>query len=172
MIWHLIAALFAALAAAGIAALLRTLSGKRLPRWIIPVFAGLGMLGYQIQHEYSWFSHKQQLLPASAEVVDTRQAAMFWRPWTYLVPMTTSFRVVDRDSRVVSETDGQRLVEFILYRFDKEYVDRISHQPFLLNCTTRELVPLGEESREPQTERLRRLGEEDPLLTTVCADEA
>ena len=37
MIWHLIAAIFAGLGAAGLGLLLRTLSGKRLPRWIVPV---------------------------------------------------------------------------------------------------------------------------------------
>ncbi len=66
MIWHLIAAIFAGLGAAGLGLLLRTLSGKRLPRWIVPVCAGLGMLGYQIQHEYGWFDHKRQQLPDSA----------------------------------------------------------------------------------------------------------
>ncbi|WP_163577438.1 hypothetical protein [Halomonas faecis] len=171
MIWHLIAALFAGLGAAGIGLLLRTLSGKRLPRWIIPVCAGLGMLGYQIQTEYAWFEHKQQQLPPSAEVVSSREEAMVWRPWTFLVPMTTSFHVIDHDNRVVRETDDQRLVEFILYRFDKEYVDQVSHQAHLMNCSSRELVPLAGDNREPRTEQMRRLDEDDALFKAACADQ-
>ncbi|TFH88641.1 hypothetical protein EQG41_02070 [Billgrantia azerbaijanica] len=170
MIWHLIAAVFAGLGAAGVGLLLRTLSAKRLPRWIVPVFAGLGMLGYQIQHEYTWFAHKSAQLPDSARVVDTEQSAAFWRPWTYLVPLTTAFTVIDEESLVRSRADDQRLVEFILYRFDREYVERLSHQAYLMNCTTRELVPLAEESREPRTDQLRSLGEADPLFTAVCAN--
>ena len=95
MIWHLIGAIFAGLGAAGIGLLLRKVSGKRLPRWIIPALGGLGMLGYQIQTEYSWYEHKRSLLPESARVVQAEQDAMFWRPWTYLFPMTTAFSVVD-----------------------------------------------------------------------------
>ncbi|MHB1371312.1 MAG: hypothetical protein ACYCW7_14085, partial [Pseudomonadaceae bacterium] len=63
MFWHLIAAVAAALAGAGIALVLRSLSGKRLPAWIIPVFAGLGMFGYTIYYEYTWFETSQARLP-------------------------------------------------------------------------------------------------------------
>ena len=170
MIWHLIAAIFAGLGAAGVGLLLRTLSAKRLPRWIVPVCAGLGILGYQIQHEYTWFEHKRAQLPDSAQVVNTEQSAAFWRPWTYLVPLTTAFTVVDEASlvRAPGDADGQRLVEFILYRFEREYVERFSHQAYLMNCATRELVPLAEESREPRTERMQRLAADAALLSAVC----
>ncbi|WP_069383369.1 hypothetical protein [Halomonas caseinilytica] len=168
MIWHLIAAIFAGLGAAGLGLLLRTLSGKRLPRWIVPVCAGLGMLGYQIQHEYGWFDHKRQQLPDSARIISTTQEPAFWRPWTYLRPMTTAFTVVDRDDRVVTTADGQRLVEFILYRFTSGASERVIHQAQLLNCDSRELVPLGEEQRQPQTDELRRLTGSDPLYQEIC----
>ncbi|WP_163558584.1 hypothetical protein [Halomonas sp. NO4] len=170
MIWHLIAAVFAGLGAAGVGLLLRTLSARRLPRWIVPVCAGLGILGYQIHHEYTWFEHKRAQLPDTARVVTTEQSAAFWRPWTYLVPLTTAFTVVDEQSlvRTPSEADEQRLVEFILYRFEREYVERFSHQAYLMNCTTRELIPLAEESREPRTERMQRLSDGAKLLNAVC----
>ncbi|SDJ51282.1 hypothetical protein [Billgrantia gudaonensis] len=172
MIWHLIAAVFAGLGAAGIGLLLRTLSAKRLPRWIVPVCAGLGILGYQIHHEYTWFEHKRAQLPDSARVVDTEQSTAFWRPWTFLAPLTTAFTVVDEQSLASSqsEADDQRLVEFILYRFEREYVERFSHQAYLMNCTTRELVPLEGESRTPRTDRLRRLDDSNPLFGAVCTD--
>jgi len=48
MFWHLIAAIVAGVAGAGIGLLLRSLTRKRLPKWIIPVCAGLGMLSYTI----------------------------------------------------------------------------------------------------------------------------
>ncbi len=166
MIWHLIAAIFAGLGAAGLGQLLRLASGKRLPRWLVPVFAGLGMLGYQVYTEYSWFDHKRGQLPPSAEVVDEERSQVFWRPWTYLVPLTNAFRVIDHDSLRSAEIDGQRVVEFMLYRFERRPVDSVSHQALLLNCATRELLPLDE---GPRLEHLRRLREEAALHRLLCA---
>ncbi|MCC5883730.1 MAG: hypothetical protein JJU25_13965 [Halomonas sp.] len=169
MIWHLVAALFAALGAAGLGLILRLASGKRLPTWIIPVFAGLGMLGYQVHYEYSWLEHKQEQLPPTSRVVHTEQDSMLWRPWTYVVPLTVAFSVVDQNSMVPRQVDDQELVEFILYRFEKEYIDRLHHQPYLMNCTTSQMVPISEESRQPLTDGMRRVNEGSRLLEAVCS---
>lgn len=166
MIWHLIAAIFAGLGAAGIAQLLRLASGRRLPRWLVPVFAGLGMLGYQVYTEYSWFDHKRDQLPPTALVVDSERGQAFWRPWSYFFPLTSAFRVVDQQSVRVAEIDDQRVVEFMLYRFERQPMDSVTHQALLLNCESRELVPLD---NGPRLERLRRLSEDAPLLQAVCA---
>ncbi|QOR37823.1 hypothetical protein HNO52_04335 [Billgrantia diversa] len=170
MIWHLIAAVFAGLGAAGVGLLLRTLSGKRLPRWIVPVFAGLGILGYQINHEYSWFEHKRSQLPATAQVVDTEEERMFWRPWTYAVPLTVGFSVVDRSSMRQMEAEGDPLVEFILYRFEKEYMDRLDHQLYLMNCKTQEMVPLVGEEPSPNLQALREVDSSSRLYEAVCVN--
>lgn len=163
MIWHLIAAVFAALAAAGIGLALRHLSGRRLPRWIVPVFAGLGMLSYQIHVEYSWFEHKKAQLPASAVVIDSAAPGNFWRPWTYLIPMTSKFSVVEPEG--VHRQDA--VAEFLLYHFERHHTDVVTTQPYLLNCASRELVPVDTDTREPMG-RLRTLRATSTLLTTVC----
>jgi len=169
MIWHLIAAVFAGLAAAGIGLILRTLSGKRLPKWIVPVFGGLGMLGYQIHVEYSWFEHKQAQLPDTAVVISSDTGTAVWRPWTFAIPMTTKFSLVDSENIRMSEQDGDRLAEFILYQFERHHTDILITQPYLLNCESRELVPVNQETREPILEEIRILRETSPLLNTVCA---
>ncbi|WP_110667165.1 hypothetical protein [Salinicola halophilus] len=170
MIWHWVAAISAGLGAAGLALLLRTLSGKRLPRWIIPAFAGLGLLAYQIHYEYDWYAYKRQQLPASAEVVATEKSRMFWRPWTYLYPLTTAFSVVDRDKLLTSQVDGERLVEFILYRFERQHRDVLTHQAYLMNCRSRERVPLTEDGRQPELDRLQHLQNGDPQVEAVCTE--
>ena len=71
MLWQLVAAVFAGLGAAGVGLILRQLSGKRLPRWIVPALGGLGMIGYQVHYEYAWFDYKQAQLPASAAGAST-----------------------------------------------------------------------------------------------------
>ncbi|WP_447043360.1 hypothetical protein [Vreelandella sp. H-I2] len=171
MIWHLIAAVFAGLAAAGIGLILRTLSGKRLPKWIVPVCGGLGMLGYQIQVEYSWFEHKQAQLPDTATVISTESSTAVWRPWTFAVPMTTKFSMVDSENIRFTEQEGSRLAEFILYQFERHHTDILLTQPYLLNCNSREIVPLAEETREPALDEMRTLRETSPLLTTVCSNQ-
>lgn len=169
MLWHLIAAIFAGLGSAGIAMLLRKLSGQRLPRWIIPAFAGLGILGYQISQEYSWFEHKQQQLPPDAQVVSAEQRSMIWRPWTYLFPITNAFTVVDDSS--AGEPDTSETVTFQLYHFERAYPDRVSHHPSLLNCTSRELVPLDKENGRPLVKDMRRLSSDSSLYRHLCADQ-
>nr|WP_298379248.1 hypothetical protein [uncultured Halomonas sp.] len=170
MIWHLIAAAFAGLGAAGIGLLLRFASGKRAPRWVVPVFAGLGMLAYQINYEYAWFEDKQARLPETATVVSTNKAQMLWRPWTYLVPLTTAFDVVDQDSLARSQVNGEPLVEFILYQFEKSYQDLVTPQAYLINCATRDKLPLVGESRQPDLSGLQRIDPSTSLFKTVCSD--
>ncbi|WP_110686133.1 hypothetical protein [Salinicola aestuarinus] len=169
MIWHWVAAASAALGAAGIALLLRALSGRRLPRWMIPAFAGLGLLAYQIHYEYDWYDNKRQQLPESAQVVSTEQSRMLWRPWTYRYPLTTAFSVVDRDTLRESRANGDRLVEFILYRFERQYRDVLTHQAYLMNCSAGERVPLIGARRRPDLDRLRQLEENDPQRQAVCS---
>ncbi len=167
MIWHLFALAVAGLGAAGIGYMLRAASGKKLPTWIVPVFAGIGMLSYQIYFEYYWFEHKQSQLPENSVVVASETQQAIWRPWTYLLPMTVSFSVVDRSNLSEVQLDDNRITRFILYRFRKEYVDLVSHHTHLLNCDTRELVPESEEGR-PRPEMMRVLSGDDPLYLAVC----
>ncbi|GAB2792047.1 hypothetical protein GCM10027040_17700 [Halomonas shantousis] len=170
MIWQLIAALAAGLGAAGVGLILRQLSGKRLPRWIIPALGGLGILGYQIHYEYSWFDHKRAQLPESAQVVSTEAHHMFWRPWTYLFPLTIAFNVIDQNNLVTRKAGEDHLVEFILYRFERQHTDHISHQAYLLNCSAREMVPLAEDDGQPRYAQLHRVESSAPLFQAICTN--
>ncbi len=166
MLLHLIAIVFAGLGAAGIALLLRKLSGSRLPKWIIPVFAGLGMLSFQIHHEYSWFDHKQGLLPEGSKVISSEKGTAFWRPWTFAFPMTTAFVVLDENTLDYQIIQGEKTARFMLYRFEKHYTDLVSHQAYLLNCDHRELVEIATSAEQPR--RMQTLASEDPLYRTIC----
>ena len=65
MIWEFVATLSAGIGAAGIMMMIR-LFIKKLPKWLVPAAAGLGMIGFQVYSEYTWFSHTRSLLPESA----------------------------------------------------------------------------------------------------------
>lgn len=96
MALELIAAIVAAFALAGIALAARKLSGNRLPKWVISVAAGIGLIGFTIWSEYDWFSRVSGELPEGVEVVWHSEQAMPLRPWTYLAPITTKFVALDR----------------------------------------------------------------------------
>lgn len=167
MIWTIIAIAVSGLGAAGIALLLRKVSGNRLPMWIVPVFAGVGMLAYQISWEYSWYEHQVQRQPAGSIVVATEQNPMIWRPWTFHFPMTTAFTVLDSRQIIRHQVNDDRVAEFILYRFEKQHVDRVTPSAYLLNCDSQELIPLSAE-KQPLLDKMKRLDTTDALYRQIC----
>ena len=166
MFWTFVATVFAGLGAAGIALGIRAITAKKAPKWIIPAFAGLGMLGYLIHGEYTWYDHKQDMLPEEAVVVDTETDGILWRPWTFAFPYVTAFSTVDTKS-ISQDTTNPDIVRFTLYRFEQKLTDAISHRVHILNCQSRELVPLGSDGT-PRVDNMKMLDSTDRLLTTVC----
>lgn len=167
MIWHLLAAFSAGLAAAGIALILRKISGERIPKWFIPAFAGVGMLAYQINMDYGWYAHKLDKLPSESVIVSSEATGKIWQPWTFVFPLTSAFTVLDTKSLDTRVIDGQRISQFVLYRFEKHYTDRVANKPFVVNCQTRELLPLNEQgSLDVDAKQVLLSG--DTLLSKVC----
>lgn len=168
MFWNLVATVFAGLGAAGIALAIRSLTRKKAPKWIIPVFAGLGMMAYQVYIEYTWFDHMKSRLPAEAEVVSTQSHSTWWRPWSYVLPQITSFTVLDRQSIERQSTDQGEVTRFILYRFRDTYGGRVSEGIHLANCSTGELVPVTNQGM-PLVEQMRKLPPDNTLRRAVCS---
>ena len=166
MFWTFIATVFCGLGAAGIALGIRAVSRKTAPTWIIPVFAGAGMLGYLIYGEYTWFELKQSQLPEEAIIVDTESDGVLWRPWTFIAPYVTAFSTVDTKSIRRSEENSE-VTHFILYRFEQKLTDVVSHRVHIIHCGNRELVPLGSDGN-PRIDNMKQLGVNDKLYQTVC----
>lgn len=113
---EILAAIVAAVAMAGIGLMLRKLSGGRLPRWIVPVFAGLGLLGFTVWSEYDWFSRVSAQLPEGVIVVAAEESSSPLRPWSFVAPMTTAFIAMDTRATVAHpDAPSLRLVQ--LYSF-------------------------------------------------------
>jgi hypothetical protein len=166
MFWTLVATVVCGLGAAGIALMLRSLTRQRLPKWLIPVFAGAGMMAYLVQGEYTWYDFKQTQLPSEAVVVNTESQAVIWRPWSFAFPYVTAFSTVDINS-VQRNANDDNVVLFVLYRFEQTLTDSVSHRVHLLNCANRELVPLASDGR-PSLDNMKILTPDDRLLITVC----
>lgn len=170
MFWHLIAAIIAAVGGAGVALLLRALTRKLLPKWIIPVFAGLGMLAYTIHYEYTWFDYKEARLPQGSVVVASEKGAMFWRPWTLQFPMALVYTVLDGANAQVTDTDQGRVARFVLYRFEKQHLlSTVTSSAHQLLCTEQVMFRLNEEGLA-QFNTLTELEFNDPLYQALCSD--
>ena len=87
---------------AGIAALLYASShalrkaGVALPRWIMPAAIGLGMLGFAVWNEYSWYGRVTGQLPQTVQVLETGSGGKAWRPWAFVVPVVNRIALIDR----------------------------------------------------------------------------
>lgn len=95
MLFELIAAIVAGVALAGIVMALRRLSRGLLPKWLVPAAAGIGILGYGVWSEYSWFSRSLATQPEGVLIAWHNEESAPWRPWSYLVPVVTRFTAVD-----------------------------------------------------------------------------
>lgn len=168
MLWTLLAIVVSGVGAAGIALLMRKLTRNKLPKWIVPLFGGLGMLGYQVVYEYSWFEHQLERQPPESVVVASEAGHVFWRPWSYFMPIITAFTVLDSKSVVRNQVGDEQVAEFMLYRFEKQHVDHVSHRAHLLNCATAELLPL-DDKRQPLLAQLKRIDKGGVLYRRTCS---
>ena len=171
MIWHLIAAIIAGVAGAGIGLLLRSLTRKRLPMWIIPVCAGLGMLSYTIHYEYTWFESTEARLPEGSVVVSSEEGEMLWRPWTMLFPMPLGYTVLDGTNAQMEETSQGRVARFVLYRFKKEHLmSTVTSAPHMLLCTEMTMFRLND-AGQAKFDTMVKLEADEKLFQAVCAGE-
>jgi len=116
MFIELIATFAIGFAGAGIALIANHLTGKRLPRWIIPVMAGGAMISFTIFNEYSWYTRTANALPEGIHVAKKVEQSVFYRPWTYLVPYVDRFIAVDKLSvRKNDKFPNQRILDLLIY---------------------------------------------------------
>lgn len=114
MLFDLIVALCAGFALGGTAMLLRRLSGNRLPGWLVPAAAGLGMIGYAIWSEYGWFDRVTGALPEGMVVISAPAETMPYRPWSYIRPLHLRFLALDRGSVLwLKESPGIGLAQVV-----------------------------------------------------------
>ncbi|PJJ96673.1 hypothetical protein CO641_12485 [Lysobacteraceae bacterium NML91-0213] len=115
MLLEFIAIIAAGFGLAGIALTLNIALRRRLPGWIVPAAAGAGMLLMAVWLEYSWFERTQRTFPDGVEVASTNQVRSWYRPWTYVVPLTNRLIAVDRRfDRHHADAPGQVLTRVIL----------------------------------------------------------
>lgn len=171
MIWHLLAVFISGLALGGFGFLLIKISGNRLPKWIMPVAAGMGMLGYQAYYNYAWYDFKLGQLPERTIVIDVERNSDFFRPWSYFYPAVSNFTFIDNDVRVF-EQDGQQLVQYIYFEMHQEHLDRLESHFYLLNCNKAEQVELDDKGKVLEPAIFKSLERSGLLFQTLCTQNA
>lgn len=170
MFVELIATIFAGIGCAGLAMVLNIASGKRLPKWLMPVAAGLGMIGMTISNEYTWFNRTAERLPDGVEIAMTVEEQGLLRPWTYIWPYTKRFVAVDTETtRTNASLPDQKLAD--LYFFGRW--SPVNKAPLLIDCAGERSAVLidGAEFAEDgsvSNSDWAAMPQDDPVLTLVC----
>ncbi|WP_170557787.1 hypothetical protein [Ruegeria atlantica] len=170
MFLELIGTIFAGIAFAGVVMVLNKLTGGRLPRWMTPVAAGLGMIGMTIASEYSWYDRTRDTLPEGMTVIQEVESRAFYRPWTYAVPFVDRFAAIDAGSvRTNEQVPEQRLVE--LYLFGRWAP--VSKLPVVVNCKEFSRANLADGAQFADDGRLLNadwidVTANDPIVEATC----
>jgi hypothetical protein len=165
MFLELIAVFAAGFAGAGGMLLLSRLSGGRLPKWAVPVGAGAAMIAASISSEYSWYSRTTATLPEGMEVAHAVQSRSYYRPWTFVAPLTERFVALDlANLQANDQTEGLYLVDAYLYGRWKP----LQSVQFMIDCPgARRADPVLGDGSEPLW---RDVGADDPMLRSVCQE--
>lgn len=172
MIWELIATIFAGVGGAGIALLIRKLSKQKSPKWLVPAFAGMTMLGFQIQGEYEWYDHQISLLPKGVMVVKAIEENTPWRPWSYIFPPTMRFIAADVVNSAANKI-APNLILVDLYFFERHSLAK--RVPQIIDCVNEARADFTQSFSATNTSiptdsdtTWYPLDSNDPLITALC----
>ncbi|NUB45133.1 hypothetical protein GEU84_012095 [Fertoebacter nigrum] len=172
MLMDLLATICAGAGLAGIVLALRYFSRNRLPKWTLPAAIGAGMLIFSVWNEYSWYPRVSGALPDEVIIVSSPQDRVFYRPWTYLFPVSSRFMALDRTAMLTSaENAGFR-------RADALIVQRwagAQRVPLAFDCAGHRRADLvGDASLAPdgalQGAAWQAVGTDDALQQAACRE--
>lgn len=177
MLFEFIATIAAGFGMAGIALIITHLSklaGKTAPRWLIPLFGAIGIFGFQIQQEYSWFDQQVKQLPEGVHVVKKADQSTWFRPWSYIKPQTLRFIAAD-SGHARANSDNPEIYLVNLYLFERRR--SVQQVPQVIDCAAPARADyvmqekgsqLSIEEHVKQTTKWRALEKTDPLIINVC----
>lgn len=131
MFLELIATFAAGFGAAGLVLALNIITKGRLPKWAMPVAAGAAMIGVGISNEYGWGARTVQGLPDGVIVVETVSESNWYRPWSYVAPLTVSLSALDTTS-IKTNPDAPGVLLADMYFFARWQPP--AQVPQLLDC--------------------------------------
>lgn len=170
MILEFIAAVVVGLAVGGIVHLLRRSAPGRIAPWAIPAAAGAAMIGFAVYMEYTWASRTVASLPEEAVVASQNEINSWYRPWTYLFPLTNRMIVVDHRFSRRNEAHPDQLLTAVVMLGRFEPGRQI---PVVFDCAEGRRAELDAQVEFAEDGGLegatwRNLSDDDPILRAAC----
>lgn len=158
-------------ACAGIVMLGFRLTGRKVPKYLIPLTAALGMFGYMIWDDYSWFDRISARLPGNVSVVETFTTSSPYKPWTLIKAPINRFTAIDTGKTVTNpQNPAQRQVTTVYLQKGHDAMATTR----LIDCTRKQAgfispaTALNENGFPTDDFKMEPLEDNDPALTAVC----
>lgn len=178
MLYEFIATIAAGFGMAGLALIITHLSklaGKRAPKWLIPLFAAIGIFSFQIHQEYNWYPQQVAQLPEGVTVVKTAASTEWFRPWTYVKPQILRFIAAD-SAHASAQINHPDIYLVNLYLFERRRSVQIVPQVIDCSVPARADYVLPEKNSTltikehvQQTTAWRALATDDLLFINICS---
>ncbi|MEM1131228.1 MAG: hypothetical protein AAGH83_12015 [Pseudomonadota bacterium] len=166
MFIELIATFAAGFGAAGVVLAINIITKGRLPKWVMPVAAGAAMIGVGVSNEYTWGARTAGGLPEGVVVVEEVSQSNWYRPWSYVVPLTARLIALDTAS-VQTNPDIPDIRLADLYLFARWQPP--ARVPQLINCTNAMRANATPEIlADTRTAEWRNAA--SPLITHACEE--
>lgn len=170
MIMEFLAVIVAGFGGFGVAHLLHRLSRRNLPDWIVPVGAAAGMLFMLVWLEYTWAGRFEAGLPDEVIVVSNNEHRIWYRPWTYIVPLSTRITAIDNRVRQTNRNNPDLVKTGIILK--ERWALTFGFQS-LFDCAAARRADLTEGTRlnaegMPLDAEWYQLAFDDPFLIVAC----
>lgn len=168
MFLELIASFAAGIAAAGLVLIVNSLTGRRLPRWLMPIAAAGAMIGYGVWSEYSWAGRTVGGLPPGVVEVSRVDERKPYKPWTYLAPQASRLIAADVGGAATRD-DAPALRLVTLYLFARWQPTHAV--PVLIDCAAPARTEASDATlADPAAAQWRALAADDPLIVVICGN--
>lgn len=170
MLLEFIAGVAIAVGAGGMAHLAIRLSGQRLPGWLTPAAAGFAMIAFAVWAEYSWADRIKSNLPPEVTFVSQNAVTSWFRPWTYVWPLTNRMILIDTRFDRRNEAYPELLMTAIVMMGRYEMGRQI---PVVFDCASGRRADLRAdvvitEDGSFEGADWRDLGRDDPMVRAAC----
>jgi hypothetical protein len=159
-------------ACAGLILLAFRITGRKAPKYLIPLTAALGMFGYMIWNDYSWFDRVSSRLPPQVTITQTYDSATAYKPWTLIKAPINRFSAIDESKTIANPANiAQKQITTIYLQ--KGHPAMATTR--LIDCDTREAsfitpdTPLDENGFPTRLDDSRQKADDDPALKLACA---
>jgi len=147
------------------------LGGRKAPKYLIPLTAALGMFGYMVWDDYSWFDRVSSRLPQQVKITQTYVTTAPYKPWTLLVAPVNRFSAIDGDKTITNPANTAQKQITTIY-LQKGHLTRATTR--LIDCDTglasfiTRDTALDSNGFPTQIDDAKPLESNDPALIYAC----